>query len=194
PPAGRGSEVPVPRRRACAAVPGSYVILCFFLMIRRPPRSTLFPYTTLFRSVSARSCTSIFNCPCRRCAREIDSFEKLEQARFDDPRDRRRFFEAGDNQIAGVGDGFERDSPAWIDTVKSLRPDFPVFGSMIEVSECLTRLIGQQNPMLWMGEFPERMGAVLNRIGAHYLECARAEIDAGRGLLDGFVKLAHPEH
>src|SRR3712207_8801675 len=25
---------------------------CFFLMIRRPPRSTLFPYTTLFRSLS----------------------------------------------------------------------------------------------------------------------------------------------
>src|SRR6266536_5762090 len=27
-------------------------ILCFFLMIRRPPRSTLFPYTTLFRSLA----------------------------------------------------------------------------------------------------------------------------------------------
>src|SRR2546429_5015457 len=26
----------------------------FFLMIRRPPRSTLFPYTTLFRSLPAR--------------------------------------------------------------------------------------------------------------------------------------------
>src|SRR3712207_8362999 len=26
-------------------------MLLFFLMIRRPPRSTLFPYTTLFRSV-----------------------------------------------------------------------------------------------------------------------------------------------
>src|SRR3712207_7030576 len=26
-------------------------------MIRRPPRSTLFPYTTLFRSVVPRSCT-----------------------------------------------------------------------------------------------------------------------------------------
>src|SRR3712207_1271549 len=25
-------------------------VCCFFLMIRRPPRSTLFPYTTLFRS------------------------------------------------------------------------------------------------------------------------------------------------
>src|SRR3982750_4990046 len=27
-----------------------FVIFFFFLMIRRPPRSTLFPYTTLFRS------------------------------------------------------------------------------------------------------------------------------------------------
>src|SRR2546430_10025830 len=26
-------------------------MLFFFLMIRRPPRSTLFPYTTLFRSI-----------------------------------------------------------------------------------------------------------------------------------------------
>src|SRR2546430_17181219 len=28
--------------------------LFFFLMIRRPPRSTLFPYTTLFRSLHGR--------------------------------------------------------------------------------------------------------------------------------------------
>src|SRR2546426_12399344 len=27
-----------------------YYLFFFFLMIRRPPRSTLFPYTTLFRS------------------------------------------------------------------------------------------------------------------------------------------------
>src|SRR5216683_6513311 len=30
----------------------------FFLMIRRPPRSTLFPYTTLFRSPTLRSILS----------------------------------------------------------------------------------------------------------------------------------------
>src|SRR2546427_5962510 len=29
-----------------------FLFFFFFLMIRRPPRSTLFPYTTLFRSVS----------------------------------------------------------------------------------------------------------------------------------------------
>src|ERR1039458_10781465 len=32
------------------------VFLFFFLMIRRPPRSTLFPYTTLFRSPPAPGC------------------------------------------------------------------------------------------------------------------------------------------
>src|SRR6266511_5539059 len=30
-----------------------FLFLFFFLMIRRPPRSTLFPYTTLFRSSNA---------------------------------------------------------------------------------------------------------------------------------------------
>src|SRR3712207_7041385 len=29
-------------------------VIFFFLMIRRPPRSTLFPYTTLFRSTDRR--------------------------------------------------------------------------------------------------------------------------------------------
>src|SRR5437016_12943357 len=32
------------------SVHASYSSFFFFLMIRRPPRSTLFPYTTLFRS------------------------------------------------------------------------------------------------------------------------------------------------
>src|SRR2546428_2139544 len=31
-----------------------FKIFFFFLMIRRPPRSTLFPYTTLFRSANDR--------------------------------------------------------------------------------------------------------------------------------------------
>src|SRR3712207_8635363 len=35
-----------------------FMFLFFFLMIRRPPRSTLFPYTTLFRSNFNVSVTS----------------------------------------------------------------------------------------------------------------------------------------
>src|SRR5574343_1383141 len=38
------------------------ILRFFFLMIRRPPRSTLFPYTTLFRSFS-NSAILISKCP-----------------------------------------------------------------------------------------------------------------------------------
>src|SRR3712207_7976584 len=44
----------------------------FFLMIRRPPRSTLFPYTTLFRSTAApppRATAARAGCRCRRRTR-----------------------------------------------------------------------------------------------------------------------------
>src|ERR1035441_2799534 len=36
------------------------VVFVFFLMIRRPPRSTLFPYSTLFRSRKARDYDLLF--------------------------------------------------------------------------------------------------------------------------------------
>src|SRR5258708_31133430 len=48
-----------------------YIILpfCFFfLMIRRPPRSTLFPYTTLFRSGPSRLSVTVGVCPSRPAA------------------------------------------------------------------------------------------------------------------------------
>src|SRR5256885_9892990 len=41
-------------------------IYFFFLMIRRPPRSTLFPYTTLFRSVLARMLGGLGHDGCQR--------------------------------------------------------------------------------------------------------------------------------
>src|ERR1039457_4022889 len=40
-------------RRELPSIPSPRSFHLFFLMIRRPPRSTLFPYTTLFRSVHA---------------------------------------------------------------------------------------------------------------------------------------------
>lgn len=118
---------------------------------------------------------------------ETDTLEKLEAFQFDDPADPRRFYSAGDNQIAGVGDGFERNSPPWVETVKSYYPDFPVFGSITESSEITTRLLGQLNTLIWIGEEPERFGKQLLRIGEFAYECARAAIKASDGLLDGYV-------
>src|SRR3989337_1336774 len=57
-------ELPDPGRVEGPA--GLQDLLVFFLMIRRPPRSTLFPYTTLFRSRSSRA-------PARRQSRRCRS-------------------------------------------------------------------------------------------------------------------------
>src|SRR5256885_1061136 len=69
---------PVPRHPALGSVPRPAIptVLTqgfFFLMIRRPPRSTLFPYTTLFRSPEARVISQHggrqFKASGRRCQR-----------------------------------------------------------------------------------------------------------------------------
>src|SRR2546430_13658443 len=39
------------------------LLFFFFLMIRRPPRSTLFPYTTLFRSALGSTLWSVRDAP-----------------------------------------------------------------------------------------------------------------------------------
>src|SRR5437588_12911178 len=50
----------------------SFLFLFFFLMIRRPPRSTLFPYTTLFRS-RRRSAAAPCRAPCQAGSRSARS-------------------------------------------------------------------------------------------------------------------------
>src|SRR5437667_7351451 len=64
--------MPCRRTFALFTIPSPpFRILFFFLMIRRPPRSTLFPYTTLFRSAGTGSTSPHRRCmssPYRRCA------------------------------------------------------------------------------------------------------------------------------
>jgi uroporphyrinogen decarboxylase len=118
---------------------------------------------------------------------DTNTIEKMEAFRFDDPLDDRRYFAAGDNQIAGVGDGFARDSPPWVETVRTLHPDIPVYGSVCEAQEMLWRIIGLENVMLWIGLYPDEIGRFVERLGEFVLGLAQAQIRAAGGLLDGMV-------
>jgi hypothetical protein len=118
---------------------------------------------------------------------ETDTLEKMAAFTFDDPFDPRRFFSAGDNQIAGVGDGFARNSPAWIEGVKARWPDIPVYGSVCEAHEMLWRIIGSENTLLWIGLYPEEVARFIDRIGRFCIDLTRAQIQAAGGLLDGLV-------
>lgn len=118
---------------------------------------------------------------------ETDTIEKMKSFEFDDPWDDRRYFSEGDNQIAGVGDSFACNLPPWLDTVKSLYPDFPVYGSICEGHETLWRIIGLENVMLWVGLYPDEVGHFVERINEFALEMTKAQIKAADGLLDGMV-------
>lgn len=118
---------------------------------------------------------------------DTNTLEKMKDFVFDDPRDERRYMYRGDNQIAGVGDGFARDLPPWVETVRSLRPDFPVYGSVCEGHETLWRIIGSENVLLWIGLYPEELGRFIDRINDFALGIADAQIKAAGGMLDGMV-------
>ena len=133
---------------------------------------------------------------------ETDTIEKEMAFTFEDPWDDRRFFSAGDNQIAGVGDGFERNSPPWIETVKSRYPTIPVYGSICEANEYMTRIVGPANNLLWAALYPEEHGAIyrahqriLHRIAQGADQGGRRPVgwhgDLGRcGLQERYVFLA----
>src|SRR4029077_21294314 len=53
----------------------AYCMFFFFLMIRRPPRSTLFPYTTLFRSFPGSS-PRLPERPAKRTNRDLSRSEE----------------------------------------------------------------------------------------------------------------------
>ena len=118
---------------------------------------------------------------------ETDTIEKAEAFEYDDPWDERRYFSQGGNQIAGIGDTFIRNPPSWIETVKSFYPDFPVYGSVCEANELMTRIIGRKNFLRWVILYPERFGRILERANRFAVEITKAQIEAAKGLLDGMV-------
>src|ERR1051326_965879 len=82
----------------------------FFLMIRRPPRSTLFPYTTLFRSLHPEECP---NLPPKRGGAEVSWLGVVAGGAFPAPSERT----SGDGRgLAAYSCGGSAGIP----------PDFPV--------------------------------------------------------------------
>ncbi len=118
---------------------------------------------------------------------DTDDLEKMAAFRFDDPRDDRRFFKGGDDQLNGIGDVISRNLPAWIDRVRGYYEDFPVYGSICEGHEYLWRIIGSENVLLWLGLYPDEIEAFVRRIGDFLMESTKAQIKAADGMLAGMV-------
>ncbi len=113
----------------------------------------------------------------------VQAPEEMADFRFDDPSDRSRFFEGGDDQLNCVGDALSRNIPSWDTRVDVYVEDFAIFGSVCEAYEYLLRIIGTENAMYWMMEEPELYKAFVGRTGDFLAEFLKAQIKAGQGRL-----------
>ena len=118
---------------------------------------------------------------------DTDTIDKMRAFQFDDPADQRRYLARGDDQINGVGDGFARDTAPYVERVDSVWEDFPVFGGVCEAHEMLWRIIGSENALMWMAEYPDEIERFAERLHAFNLGIVRSQIQAAAGRLDGMV-------
>lgn len=116
---------------------------------------------------------------------DTKSVDAIEKFIFDDPLDPRRYREGGDDMINGVGDGFYRNLPAFINRVESYHDDFCVFGSVCEPFETLWRIIGSENALIKLVEVPDVLHNFIKKIGDYMLNVGIEQIKTADGLLSG---------
>src|SRR2546422_5981395 len=89
----------------------------FFLMIRRPPRSTLFPYTTLFRSARRRRIVLPAGHPA-----PLTGGDAVEHPHLPDRSRWAQFAEAEEHRVAAVGIGLDLNVHTQDDGAGALDP------------------------------------------------------------------------
>jgi len=119
---------------------------------------------------------------------EFSVKEPEEMADFvlESPRDPRRLYRAGQDQINCLSDDLVGSIPSWMDRVNSYCEEFPVFGSINEGYEFVWRCIGSENALYWMALEPELFGAFVERIGDFLVELTKYQIEEAAGKLSGF--------
>jgi hypothetical protein len=118
---------------------------------------------------------------------QTESFEQMESLEFDDPKDPRRYHEAIDDQINGVGDALNLGLPSFVDRVNSYADDFCVFGSVCEAQEQLWRIIGPENVYYKMAEGPDRLASFMQRLGDFLVGIVEGQLEAVGDTLSGMI-------
>lgn len=107
-----------------------------------------------------------------------ETYEQMEALDFDDPRDRRRYYDAIDDQINGVADELNLGLPAYVERVDAYAGDFCVFGSVCEIQEQLWRIIGPENVYYKLAEDPDRLAGFIQRLGDFLIGIVEGQLEA----------------
>ena len=116
---------------------------------------------------------------------DTKTFEQMEAFVFDDPMDKRRYFEAINDQINSVADELNLGYPAFVDRVNAYAGDFCVFGSVCEPHEMIWRIMGTENVLMKLATEPAAMARCIERLGDFLVGIVEGQIAAAGGKLRG---------
>ena len=116
---------------------------------------------------------------------DTKTYKQMEVFEFDDPKDRRRYFEAIDDQINSVADALNLGLPSYVDRLNMYADDFCLFGSVCEPHEMIWRIMGTDNVLIKLAEEPERMAKFIERLGDFLVGIVEGQVAAAEGRLSG---------
>lgn len=116
---------------------------------------------------------------------ETQTYEQMEAFEFEDPHDRRRYFERIDDQINAVGDELNLGLPSFIERLEAYAGDFCLFGSVCEPHEMIWRIMGSENVLLKLAEAPDRMAKFIERLGDFAVGLVEGQVQAAGDRLQG---------
>lgn len=116
---------------------------------------------------------------------DTKTYEQMETFEFDDPKDRRRYFAAIDDQINSVADALNLGLPSYVDRLNMYADDFCVFGSVCEPHEMIWRIMGTENVLIKLAEEPTRMAEFIGRLGDFLVGIVEGQVAAAEGKLSG---------
>ena len=116
---------------------------------------------------------------------EYKDYDQIEALEFDDPADRRRYYEPIDDQINSVADAINLNLPPFVDRVNAFCDDFCVWGSVCEAHETIWRIMGSDNVLLKMAEDPDKITRFVDRLGDFLAAVVHGQIEAADGKLEG---------
>ena len=116
---------------------------------------------------------------------DTKTYVQMDALEFDDPKDRRRYFDAIDDQLNSVADALNLNNPSFVDRVNAAATDFCVFGSVCEPHEMLWRIMGTENVLIKLAESPDRMAKFIERLGDFLVGIVEGQVAAAGDKLAG---------
>ena len=116
---------------------------------------------------------------------DTKTYVQMDALEFDDPKDRRRYFDAIDDQLNSVADALNLNNPSFVDRVNAAATDFCVFGSVCEPHEMLWRIMGTENVLIKLAESPDRMAKFIERPGDFLVGIVEGQVAAAGDKLAG---------